>query len=327
MSPFRAPQIVVGSAAQRDILARLERIACTEAEILITGPTGVGKELYATFAHAHSRRRDAPFVVANCSNLASDLLENEVFGHARGAYTGAHAAGEGLAARAEGGTLFLDELDSLPLVSQAKLLRFIQLREYRRLGEPHPRRANIRFIAACNADLPRLVREGAFRSDLFFRLRVAPVEIPPLADRRDDIDPLIEHFLARSAADYDVLPARLSPAVRDCLLAHDWPGNVRELENCVRYLTCLQLDRPVAPGDLLPCGLGGTAPGRSLRAEKERLVEAFERAYLEKALSRAGGNVSAAARQSGKHRRAFFELMRKHGMTADGTRADWKMQV
>lgn len=324
MSQSRAPEIVVGSSTQRDILARLERIARTEAEILITGPTGVGKELYAAFAHAHSRRRDAPFVVANCSNLASDLLENEVFGHARGAYTGAHAAGEGLATRAEGGTLFLDEVDSLPLVSQAKLLRFIQLREYRRLGEPHPRRANVRFIAACNADLPKLVREGAFRSDLFFRLRVAPIDIPALAERRDDIGPLIEHFLVRCAAEYQVPPARLSPAARDCLLAHDWPGNVRELENCLRYLTCLQLERPAMPEDLLPCGLAGAASAlaeRSLRAEKQRLVEAFEREFLEKALSRAGGNVSEAARQSGKHRRAFFELMRRYGVSGDAFKA------
>ena len=323
MPPFREPDIIVGSDSQREILARLERIARTEAEILITGPTGVGKELYAAFAHAHSRRRDKPFVVANCSNLGGDLLENEVFGHARGAYTGAHAAGEGLAARAEGGTLFLDEVDSLPLVSQAKLLRFIQQREYRRLGEPHPRRANIRFIAACNADLTTLVREGGFRSDLFFRLRVAPVAIPPLAERRADIPPLIEHFLERSAREYVVAPAHLSSEARQCLLDHDWPGNVRELENCLRYITCLQLDRDVQPEDMLPCGLGTARSGAevaSLRAAKGRLVEDFERDYLADALRRAGGNVTEAARQSGKHRRAFFELMRKYGMTSDGYR-------
>jgi DNA-binding NtrC family response regulator len=320
MSPFPEPEIIVGSSSQREILARLERIARTEAEILITGPTGVGKELYAAFAHARSRRREKPFVVANCSNLGSDLLENEVFGHARGAYTGAHAAGDGLAARAEGGTLFLDEVDALPLVSQAKLLRFIQQREYRRLGEPHPRRADIRFVAACNADLAVLVREGRFRSDLFFRLRVAPVAIPPLAERRDDISPLIEHFLERSGRDYGVASARLSSAARDSLLCHDWPGNVRELENCLRYVTCLQLDREVEPDDMLPCGLGqaptgATAP--SLRAAKGRLVESFERDYLAGALRRAGGNVAEAARQSGKHRRAFFELMRKYDLKGD----------
>ncbi|MGE0853102.1 MAG: sigma 54-interacting transcriptional regulator [Hyphomicrobiaceae bacterium] len=318
MAPFREPEIIIGSSSQREILGRLERIARTDAEILITGPTGVGKELYAAYAHARSRRSTGPFVVANCSNLGSDLLENEVFGHARGAYTGAHAAGEGLAARAEGGTLFLDEVDALPLVSQAKLLRFIQQREYRRLGEPHPRRANIRFVAACNADLTTLVREGHFRSDLFFRLRVAPVAIPPLAERRDDIPPLVEYFLVRSAEEYSVTPACLSSATRDCLLAHDWPGNVRELENCLRYVTCLQLDREVEPEDMLPCGLGAlrvSAEPASLREAKGRLVENFERDYLVDALRRASGNVAEAARQSGKHRRAFFELMRKHGMT------------
>jgi DNA-binding NtrC family response regulator len=210
-----------------------------------------------------------------------------------------------------------------PPISQAKLLRFIQQREYRRLGEAHARRANLRFIAASNADLLALVRSGGFRSDLFFRLRVAPVAIPPLTERRDDILPLIEHFLQRSASDYGVAPAHLSPAARDCLLGHDWPSNVQELENCARYITCLQLDQPVDPEDMLPCGIDAACPdaeASSMRAAKERLVEVFERDYLADALRRAGGNVTEAARQSGKHRRAFFELMRKHGMTASAPR-------
>jgi two-component system, NtrC family, response regulator GlrR len=326
MTGSRTPTLILGSDCQHELLERLSRIAQTDAEILITGPTGVGKELYALHAHGCSRRRDGPFVVANCSNLGGDLLENEIFGHARGAYTGAHAAGEGLASAAQGGTLFLDEVDSLPPSSQAKLLRFIQQREYRRLGETFVRRADLRFIAACNADLPALVRGGHFRSDLYFRLHVAPIAIPPLAERPGDIAPLIAHFVAKSAEDYGVDTVVFAPSATQVLLGYRWPGNVRELENLVRYLTCLQLGRPVEAADLEPLGAAGaeeappalTFADRPLKEAKGALIVEFERLYLDQALGRANGNIAEAARQSGKHRRAFFELMRKYGMTGEG---------
>jgi DNA-binding NtrC family response regulator len=330
MTGSRTPTLVVGSDCQHELLERLSRVAQTDAEILITGPTGVGKELYALHAHACSRRRDGPFVVVNCSNLGGDLLENEIFGHARGAYTGAHAAGEGLASAAEGGTLFLDEVDSLPLSSQAKLLRFVQQREYRRLGETFVRRADVRFIAACNADLPALVQRGQFRSDLYFRLRVAPIAIPPLAERPDDVPPLIAHFLARSAEDYGVERVVFAPAATRRLLGHRWPGNVRELENLMRYLTCLQLGRSVEVDDLMlldpaeeeETALAPSFAGRPLKEAKGALIVEFERLYLDQALGRANGNITRAAEASGKHRRAFFELMRKHGLSASGYRGD-----
>jgi two-component system, NtrC family, response regulator GlrR len=326
VEPSSEPTIIVRSECQRALLDRLARVAQTNAEILITGPTGVGKELYAAFAHRRSRRREGPFVAANCSNLSADLLENEIFGHARGAYTGAHVAGDGLAASAEGGTLFLDEIDSLPKTSQAKLLRFIQQREYRRLGETRVRRADIRFVAACNADLPGLVENGHFREDLYFRLRVAPINIPPLVERPDDIPALLEHFSASVAAEYDVEPVTFSPSAMERLLEHDWPGNVRELENMVRYLTCLQSDAPFEVSDIAASGvlkeeskprrnaLVSTLGKQPMKKAKEAMVTEFERLYLEQALRQAGGNVSAAARSSGKDRRAFFELMRKHGI-------------
>jgi len=322
------PTIIIRSESQRCLLDRLARVAQTNAEILITGPTGVGKELYAVFAHSHSRRREGPFVVVNCSNLPGDLLENEVFGHARGAYTGAHITGAGLAASAEGGTLFLDEIDTLPKVSQAKLLRFIQQREYRRLGETRVRRADVRIIAACNVDLPTLVKYGHFREDLYFRLRVAPIAIPPLVDRPDDIPALLEHFAATTAAEYQVRPITFSPATMQRLLAYEWPGNVRELENLVRYLTCLQNERPVEPSDIEACGVPADQPGpaaaligQPMKEAKEAVVGKFERLYLDEALNRSGGNVSEAARLSGKHRRAFFELMRKHKINGEDYRA------
>ena len=329
MSIALEPTIITRSEIQRETLDRLARVAKTDAEILISGPTGVGKELYAAFAHHHSRRGEGPFVAVNCSNLANDLLENEIFGHARGAYTGAHAGGDGLATSAEGGTLFFDEIDTLPKISQAKLLRFIQQREYRRLGETRVRRANVRFIAACNSDLATLVRDGHFREDLYFRLRVAPIAIPSLADRPEDIPALLEHFTPKIAAEYGVAPIKFSPAMISRLTAYKWPGNVRELENLVRFLTCLQYDRPIEPNDVAECGIlsdqspaDGVMPllSETMKDAKEAVVSEFERVYIDQALKRAGGNISEAARQSGKHRRAFFELMRKWGISGNDYR-------
>lgn len=332
MPPTRT-EIVYRSENQRALLATLAKVAPTDAEILITGPSGVGKELYAAYAHEHSRRSRRPFVTVNCSNLSSHMLENEVFGHARGAYTGAHAAMGGIAAAAEGGSLFLDEIDTLPAVSQAKLLRFIQTKEYRRLGETSLRRADVRLIAASNVDLERQVRDGHFRKDLFFRLRVVPVEVQPLAERPEDIEPLLDHFIGRYAGSYDVPAIRFSPAARRSLVAYGWPGNVRELENCVRYLTCLQLGRAVATTDLPLCCEEPEPPyepalvepperyvNGTLREAKAKLIDNFERYYVDRALQGAYGNISDAARASGKHRRAFFELMRKYGFDAGAYR-------
>ncbi len=337
MVPREIDQIVCNSDHQRAVLAKLARVAETDAEVLITGPSGVGKELYAAYTHNRSLRRSRPFVTVNCSNLSSHLLENEIFGHARGAYTGAHAAMTGIAASAEGGSLFLDEVDTLPSASQAKLLRFIQTKEYRRLGETHLRSADVRLIAASNVDLEREVREGRFRKDLFFRLRVVPVEIPPLCERRDDIVPLLEHFAVRYAGEYRLPAVIFTASALICLKAYSWPGNVRELENSVRYLTCLQLGRAAECSDLELCSEMAPAGARTppedaepvedtdaldsitdepLQQAKQKVVDNFERYYVDRALADARGNVSAAARASGKHRRAFFELMRKHGLNA-----------
>lgn len=320
--------LVGKSDAHGAVLAKLERISKTNAEILITGPTGVGKELYARYAHAKSRRSSGPFVAVNCSNLSNELLENELFGHARGAYTSALSAGYGLVAAAERGTLLLDEVDALPTSCQSKLLRFIQTKQYRRLGETRLRSADVRFIAASNANLMGLVRDGRFREDLFFRLRVAPVEVSPLASRPDDIPALLEHFAALYAQEYEARPVRFS---RDALLAlrrYHWPGNVRELENVVRYLTCLQRVAPVRVEELPLCEQEDTflpeadsaILDQPLKEAKRQLVNAFEKQYLERALRKSAGNVARAARAAGKHRRAFFELMRKHGIAADGYR-------
>jgi DNA-binding NtrC family response regulator len=344
------PEIVHASESQRVLLERLDRVAPTDAEILISGPSGVGKELYAAYVHAASPRRDKPFVAVNCANLSEDMLENEIFGHARGAFTGAQASADGIAASADGGTLFLDEIDALPLACQAKILRFTQMREYRRLGETFLRRSDVRLIAASNVDLLARVRSGQFREDLYFRLRVIPVEVPSLAARPDDIPVLLAHFIDKYARAYAVPAIELSAAAECHLHLYPWPGNVRELENCVRCLTCLRLGRPVLVEDLPLLSLGpdeaepapgllrGAAPRPAepdtpwseaeaagltdlpLKEAKSMIVEGFERIYLDSALQAAGGNVAEAARRSGKHRRAFFELMRRYGVQAGSYR-------
>jgi DNA-binding NtrC family response regulator len=261
----------------------------------------------------------------NCGGLPVELLENELFGHVGGAFTGARPQSAGLVSAAERGTLFFDEIDSLPLACQAKLLRFLQEKEYRRLGETRLRRADVRIIAATNADLIGAVRAKTFREDLFFRLRVVPVEVPSLAQRREDIPLLISEFATRYSDVYRLPQIVFGNRALERMNAYSWPGNIRELENCIRYLTCLQLARPVDPHDLpflddeekneIP-SLDTLVRSGPLKNVKRELVNQFERAYLENALRQSAGNIAAAARASGKPRRAFFELMRKHEVAA-----------
>jgi DNA-binding NtrC family response regulator len=324
-SPLAMPQLVGNSPVHTQLMDKLQKIAPTDVEILISGPTGTGKELYAQCIHCRSARALASFVPVNCGSLPSDLIENELFGHVGGAFTGARPQSDGLVAAAEGGTLFLDEVDSLPLPSQAKLLRFLQDKQYRRLGETRLRRANVRIVAATNCDLIAAVRAKTFREDLFFRLRVVPVEVPSLAQRPEDLELLVDTFADRWSEAYNLPRIVIDKRALDRMRAYSWPGNIRELENCVRYLTCLRLARPVDVHDLplldnrepeetdLTDVLAATG---SLKALKQWLVSEFERTYLEAALHRSGGNIAAAARASGKQRRAFFELMRKRGVTA-----------
>lgn len=351
-------ELIYVSADQHDLIGKLDRIAANDAEVMILGPSGVGKELYAEYIHRKSRRHGQPFVVVNCANFSIETLENELFGHARGSFTGASASSTGIVAAADGGTLFLDEINSLSLGCQAKLLRFVQLKEYRRLGESFTRKVQLRLISATNQDLRALVDAGQFREDLFYRLHVLPVTISPLRDRPDDAGALLDWFSRRYAREYGLPPVRLGAAALAAFEAHDWPGNVRELENAVRYLTCLDLGREVEPADLpfrprprpVPVSTGPALPlpalpqptlpqpalaqpavptlamaddapppspdvsDLPLREAKTLMVGTFERAYVETALHRNQGNVAQAARSSGKHRRAFFELMRRYGI-------------
>lgn len=300
----------------------LEKLANTDAEILIQGPSGTGKELYALLAHQFSHRSQKPFIPVNCATLSKDLLENELFGHIGGAFTGAKSKSEGLVTAAEGGTLFFDELDCLTMPCQVKLLRFLQDKYYRRLGENYLHKADVRIIAASNANLEELVRQEKFRRDLFFRLRVVPIQVKSLAERPEDLTLLIKVFINDSAQKYNLPKIRLSTSTLKILHSYSWPGNIRELENCISYLTCFQLDRAIEPEDLpllqndiIQCNNlleTDISYNGNLSEQKQSMIATFECRYLKNALKLTNGNVSAAARNSGKDRRAFFELLKKY---------------
>jgi DNA-binding NtrC family response regulator len=309
------------SEAHRKLLELISRVALKDVELLFLGETGVGKEHYARFAHRCSPRNTGPFVPVNCGSIPSELFENELFGHVGGAFTGAKPRSNGLVAAAGGGTLFLDEVDALAPTNQVKVLRLLQEKEYRRLGEATAQRANARVVSATNCDLVHAARTGRFREDLLFRLRVVPIEVPPLRDRRDDILPMLDAFIAHYATEYALEPIQPTLEARRALRDYDWPGNVRELENVVRNLTCVQDDCVVHVHQLpLLFDAKPSRPSGSFHKAKSALVSEFERKYLEDALTASNGNIAHAARTAGKPRRAFFELMRKHGITSGSRR-------
>lgn len=301
-------------------VAQIERIpvigAC-DAGVLILGETGTGKELCARAIHELSKRASAPWVPVNCGALPAELIENELFGHARGAFTSANEARVGLIGEADGGTLFLDEVDSLPPAAQAKLLRFLQEKEFRQVGDARPRRANVRVVAATNGDPAALVEQGRLRLDLYHRLNVLSLRLPPLRERPEDLMPLTDHFLLRYAAEFGRPVHGLTRAALARLAAYCWPGNVRELEHAIEraVLFCRGEFIDVADLELLDDADVPTAP-QTFQAAKRRVVDAFERSYIEHLLLTCGGNITHAAEAAGKNRRAFWQLVRKHGVDA-----------
>ena len=296
-------------------VARLPRYAAVGAGVLIQGETGTGKEIFAQALHYLSPRAGAPWVAVNCGAIPLDLIESELFGHVRGAYTSAQSSRRGLVAEAEGGTLFLDDIDCLPLAAQAKLLRFLQEHEYRAVGSNELQRADVRVIAASNRGLRELAQQGDFREDLYYRLSVLTLQLPPLRERGADVQLLAAHFLRQ----FGRPGQRLDAAALAQLQAHDWPGNVRELAHVIERAALLDRGDCLGASALEIDGAAAVPPKAptelsvgSLRAAKARLVEDFERRYVEQLLSQHGGNVTHAAGAAGKNRRAFFELMRKY---------------
>lgn len=311
-----AAEEFIGSApCFLEAIKKIPDIASCDATALVVGATGTGKELCARAIHYLSSRAHKPFVPLNCGSVPPDLFENELFGHESGAYTDARHAQRGLISEAEGGTLFLDEVDSLPMSSQIKLLRFLQDRQYRPLGGPY-RRADIRVIAATNHNLHAMMQSGNFREDLYYRLKVVSLNLPSLHERREDIVPLALHFMQMSAREYKRPAKELSAGAIQKLTSYQWPGNVRELENVIRQAVVLSRGPMLRARDLeLTCQAPSSQPlTRSLKASKARVIEEFERTYLEEALVACDGNISKAARQAGKDRRTFFALLKKYDL-------------
>jgi DNA-binding NtrC family response regulator len=303
------------------MLERIPRLAGADAPVMITGETGTGKELVARALHDRSSRKGRPFVPLNCGAMPETLVENELFGHVRGAFTDASSNETGLLAEADGGTLFLDEVDALGPAAQVKLLRFLQTWEYRPLGSSRTRRADLRICAATNADLAGLVAERRFRQDLFYRLDILRLHLPPLRERPGDVALLARRFLDRYAARHGRAPLRFAPEALTRLARHAWPGNVRELEAVVQRAVLLSsgpvlqaedLDLPALASDAAAAESG--PGGASLRRVRARAVEQAERSCLIEALAAHAGNVSRAARSVGKERRTFQRLMRKHAI-------------
>jgi len=295
-------------------LQKAQRYALCDAAVLITGETGTGKEVFARAIHYYGPRRKQPFIAINCAALPTELVENELFGHHAGAFTGAVRGHSGLIEQAESGTLFLDEIESLSNAVQAKLLRFLQEREYRPLGGGQSRQADVRVIAASNADLAALSHKGIFRPDLYFRLNVLPLTLLPLRQRREDIPLLASHLIERHAAALGRGEVSFSTQAMEKLMSYAWPGNVRELKNVIQRALVVSGGPVLQPEmvDLPDAALNKA--GLTFKQQKARALKEFEHHYIREMLAQSEGNVSQAARAANKDRRSFTRLLRKHNL-------------
>ena len=297
-------------------IERIPRMALSDGSVLITGETGTGKELCARAVHHLSRRRSFPFVPIDCGGFPEQLMENELFGHVRGAFTDARGEQKGLAVLAQGGTLFLDEIDALSLTGQAKLLRFLEDRTFKPLGAERFTRVDVRIVAATNHDLEASVKTGRFRPDLFFRLNVFRLGLPPLRERPGDVALLAEHFLESLARESGTGRKTLSPGALRRLTLHRWPGNVRELHNVVQRAVAFTDGPQILPSYVaLSLGAVTSEPvtaGVKFREARAQAIEDFERLYIQELLYKHHGNITRAAREGGQDRRAFGRLVKKH---------------
>jgi len=321
VSTDRFGDLVGAAPAMQRLYELLQRVSPTDASVLIQGETGTGKELVARALHQGSSRRRGPFVVCDLGGVVSSLIESELFGHVRGAFTGADIERAGAFEAAQGGTVFLDEVGELDLAAQPRLLRALENREVKRVGASGWTPVDVRVVAATNRDLAADVSAGSFREDLYHRLAVVVIDLPPLRARREDIPLLVDHFLGEAAAAGGRRPPEIPEETMEALIAYDWPGNVRELRNVLERALAISAHAPSVDSTIL--GLSQSAPPASPPAAdasipfheaKERLVDAWEREYVQALLDRCAGNVSAAARQGGLNRAYLHRLLKKHGL-------------
>ena len=327
------------SVKMRELFARLEKLARSDATVLVTGETGAGKELVAEALHDHSPRKDGPFVVLDCGSIPPNLIESELFGHERGAFTGATSSYSGAFERAHGGTVFLDEIGELPLAMQPKLLRVLERKEVRRVGGTKTIEVDVRIVAATNRDLGVEVNRGRFREDLYYRLAVARAHVPPLRERKDDLPLLIEHILATTPGGE---AASIAQETIDLMMKHDWPGNVRELRNVIERAVLLAespdseeaLRRAPKPAERAEPSISVTPSHTATAADatmtvpvdvsipfklaKQNVISEFERRYISRLLAEHDGNISAAARAAGIDRMSIHKMLHRLGLANPG---------
>ncbi|GAB4390732.1 MAG: sigma-54 dependent transcriptional regulator [Thermodesulfovibrionales bacterium] len=322
---YSLENVVGSSKAMQRVFELVATVAPTGSTVLLTGESGTGKEVIAKAIHYNSPRKDGPFVAVDCGTIPEALIESELFGHTRGSYTGAVTTEKGLVDLAGGGTVFFDEIGELPAPTQSRLLRLIQEKEFRPVGGRATVKADVRVIAATNRDLEAMVREGAFREDLFYRLNVFPIRVPPLRERKEDIPALTYHFLKKYSAETGKEVTHISLEAMKRLTAYGWPGNVRELENIVHRAVILSKGKTLGPSAIAlpepegPAGEEVPMTSEELKERKkalrERSVEELERAFVLEALRRNGWNVTRAARQVGMQRTNFQALVRKYDLS------------
>lgn len=307
---FDFANIIAKSKAMQNVLDQVAQIADTDSNIAIYGASGTGKELIAKAIHISSQRKDFPFLAINCAAIPESLLESELFGYRKGAFTGAAKNHKGIFTRAYNGTIFLDEIGDMPLTIQAKLLRVLQDKTFEPLGATEPVSVDVRIIVATNKDLREEVKKKNFREDLFYRIHVIPIKLPSLRDRKEDIPPLVEHFIGKYNDAMGKNVKAITPAAIQKLMLHDWPGNVRELENTIEFAVAMTNGNTLTE-DLILRKKNTRSGLLSLQEARAR----FEKKYLQNLLEITGGNVSKAAELAGKYRADLYTLMKKHDIT------------
>ncbi len=329
-SKYRFENIIGSSPQMQNVFRLIAKCAPTNSTVLLQGESGTGKELIARAIHYNSLRKDQPFVPVDCNSLSETLLESEMFGHVKGAFTGAVAHKKGLFEVADNGTLFLDEIGNISLSTQAKLLRVIQEREFKAVGGTRTQAANLRLITATNKDLKAMIADGTFREDLFYRINIFPIQIPPLRERKDDIPALAFHFLNVFAADLDKQMTDISAEAMNLLMNYDWPGNVRELENTIQRAVILATESTIRQAhlvsilDMLPrldveVPRTGDELKRVKKVAREKSVENIEKLFVIEALKRNAWNVTKSAEDTGMQRANFQALMKKYNIRIRGS--------
>jgi len=332
-SKYRFENMFGASPKMQNVYALVAKCAPTNSTVLLSGESGTGKELIARAIHYNSLRKDKPFVAVDCNALSENLLESEMFGHVKGAFTGAVTGKKGMFEVAGSGTLFLDEIGNISLATQAKLLRVIQEREFKAVGDTRTQSAHFRLITATNKDLKAMVAGETFRDDLFYRINIFPIEVPPLRERRDDIPALAFHFLKLFSEELGKKVTEISEVAMSALLHHDWPGNVRELENTISRAVILASDNVIRQAHLPnivealpPAGIEVPRTSDELKRIKkltrEKSVENIEKLFVVEALKRNAWNVTRSAEQTGMQRANFQALMKKHDIRIRGTEHD-----